>query len=209
MKVLGLVGGARREGNTVTLVGQILDGAKSKGAEVEQIFLTDFSIKYIQDCRECRKAGHCLIEDDFDKIMEKVYASDIIVFGTPLYWFGPSAQFKVFLDRWNCPLSLNPQGAFGRLKGKKWILAVPQGSPDMHIGDHLFAMMERGCGLGHMEYVGGIQVQALGRKDVAKNEVVKQQAFQLGAAAVEFGTKIFESGQIRAFSISLREPPTI
>lgn len=207
MRVLAVVGSARKDGNTVALVNQVLDGAASKGAETKSLFLTDFNIKYVEDCRLCRKAGHCLIEDDFNQLMDEVYASDIIVFGTPLYWYGPSAQLKVFIDRWNCQLTLSPDEFYGRMRGKKWMLVVPQGSPDLHTGDNLFGMMERGFALGHMEYIAGLQVQALARNDVAKNEQIKQLAFRLGAAAAEFGTKIFESGAITAFSVSLREPP--
>jgi multimeric flavodoxin WrbA len=44
--------------------------------------------------------------------------SDTWILGTPIYWWGPTAQFKLFLDRWYCPKHQD-------FKGKRVILVIP------------------------------------------------------------------------------------
>jgi multimeric flavodoxin WrbA len=53
------------------------------------------------------------------KLYPKLEEADTIVFGTPLYWYGPSAKMKMLLDR------LRPYIASKRLKGKRAVLVVP------------------------------------------------------------------------------------
>jgi multimeric flavodoxin WrbA len=49
----------------------------------------------------------------------KLEEANVIVFGTPLYWYGPSAKMKLLLDR------LRPYIASKKLKGKRAVLIVP------------------------------------------------------------------------------------
>ena len=78
MKVLGLIGSGRKDGNTNTLADKILEGAKMSGHETNKLFLADLKISPIGDCIACQKAGRCNIEDDFDALMEKVLESDCV-----------------------------------------------------------------------------------------------------------------------------------
>ena len=98
--VLGLVGSPRRGGNTHILVDEILRGAQDAGAEVEKSDLTQLEIAPCRACDVCRRTGKCVHEDDFPPLYERMKSSDIWVFGSPIYWWGPTAQFKAFLDRW-------------------------------------------------------------------------------------------------------------
>ena len=55
--------------------------------------------------------------------MQEIYLrledADIIVFGMPIYWYGPTAKMKLLIDR------LRPFIASRRLEGKKGIIVVP------------------------------------------------------------------------------------
>jgi len=54
-------------------------------------------------------------------IYPKIAASDVLVFGTPVYWYGPTALMKAFIDRFvyfNCE-SNRPQ-----IRGKRALVAV-------------------------------------------------------------------------------------
>lgn len=53
MKVLGLVGSPRKEGNTDLLVSAILNGAAASGHETEKVYLYDFDIAPCLDCKAC------------------------------------------------------------------------------------------------------------------------------------------------------------
>ena len=99
MKVLGIVGSPRRKGNTEVLVDEVLAGAAEVGISTEKVILTDLQISPCKACDACRKSENCLQEDDMMELLDKMGQCDVWVLGTPLYWWGPSAQFKVFLDR--------------------------------------------------------------------------------------------------------------
>jgi hypothetical protein len=58
------------------------------------------------------------------------------VLGTPVYWWGPSAQLKVFLDRWF------GQGQVVRFKGRPVILTIPLGGSDASFARHIVGMFE-------------------------------------------------------------------
>jgi len=47
----------------------------------------------------CRREGHCIIEDDFPLVVEKINSSDVMVFATPVYFADLSESMRAFLDR--------------------------------------------------------------------------------------------------------------
>jgi multimeric flavodoxin WrbA len=104
-KAIGLIGSPRVAGNTAALVEEVLLGAKDYGAEIESVFLNDLDISPCQACNACLPTGRCVLRDDMDDLWEQLWSADIWVFGTPIYWVGPSAQMKTFLDRWYAPSS--------------------------------------------------------------------------------------------------------
>ncbi len=185
MKVIGLVGSNRKDGNTNTLVEKILEGAKTKGQETEKVFFTDLKISPIGDCSACRKAGRCSIEDDFDGLMDKVLESDCVVFGTPLYWYGPSSQMKAFMDRWVCRMAFDDEGFRTKMRGKKCVLAVPHQDTRLSGAEHLFAIMEKTFEFMEMAYLGKIQTVAWRRWESGQDEVMLKHAFELGARLAE------------------------
>lgn len=99
-KVLGIVGSPRRGGNTETLVDEVLNSAKEGGAVTTKVILNKLNILPCQACNTCGKIGKCIQEDDMKDILKHMRDSHTWVLGTPVYWWGPTAQFKAFLDRW-------------------------------------------------------------------------------------------------------------
>ena len=181
MKVLGLIGSGRKDGNTNKLVDKILEGARTSGHETNKLFLADLKISPIGDCIACRKAGKCNIKDDFDALMVKVLESDCVIFGTPVYWFGPPAQMKAFIDRWVCRMIFDEEDFRAKMRGKKCMLAVPQQDERLSEAHHLFGMMEKAFEFVEMAYVGKIQTVAERRSEVGKDEAALKHAFELGA----------------------------
>ncbi|MEG0392450.1 MAG: NAD(P)H-dependent oxidoreductase, partial [Anaerovoracaceae bacterium] len=47
----------------------------------------------------CKATGSCVHSEDTNEIIEKVAAADCIIFATPVYWWGVSAQLKLALDK--------------------------------------------------------------------------------------------------------------
>ena len=124
MRVLGVVGSPRKNGNTEILVDEVLRGAKDAGATVEKIFLNELKILPCQStCSEyCKAKGNCKITDDMSSLYDKLYGSDCIVLGTPIYWWGPSAQMKAFIDRW---YAFSHPAFIKKIEGKKLVLVAP------------------------------------------------------------------------------------
>jgi multimeric flavodoxin WrbA len=120
MKVLGLVSSPRKGSNTDLLVDAVLAGANSTGHLTEKVYLYDVDIKPCIDCRTCKKGNFtCMLVDGMTQLYSKLEDADGIVFGTPLYWYGPSAKMKLLVDR------LRPFVESKKLRGKKTVLAIP------------------------------------------------------------------------------------
>jgi len=132
---LGIIGSPRLGGNTDILVGEVLRGAADAGAEVERVFLADMHIGPCLGCDKCEGTNICIQEDDMPLMHEKMAAAGVWVLGTPVYWWGATAQFKAFLDRWYARTK-------EMFKGKRVILAIPLGDDDPGIARHTVGMFE-------------------------------------------------------------------
>jgi multimeric flavodoxin WrbA len=100
MKVLGISGSPRgKQSNTKRLVERVLEGAQSSGAEIELIDLSGLKLEYCIACGRCYVTGVCIHKDDFASIMEKMYAADGLVLGSPVYFNSVTAQLKTVFDR--------------------------------------------------------------------------------------------------------------
>jgi multimeric flavodoxin WrbA len=101
--ILVINGSPVKNGNTATLVNWFCDGARSEGAEVELVnaaFLKYKSNGCIS-CRRCQKIKEyiCVINDQAQPVLKRMAQVDAIVMATPLYFYGPSAQLKLVMDR--------------------------------------------------------------------------------------------------------------
>jgi multimeric flavodoxin WrbA len=100
-KVTALVGSAHK-GHTYDAVAQFLGNLQSLGdVEVEIVRLSDYRLGVCRGCRLCLDKGEekCPHKDDRDVLIEKMLASDGVIFATPNYSFQVSGIMKVFLDR--------------------------------------------------------------------------------------------------------------
>jgi multimeric flavodoxin WrbA len=102
MKVLGIVGSPRKEGNTEIMMEAALAAARESGAETEIFLLHDKNIKGCDACGSCFQTGKCHIKDDMQVLYVKMEAADAILFGTPVYFHNYSAQAKAVIDRTFC-----------------------------------------------------------------------------------------------------------
>jgi multimeric flavodoxin WrbA len=196
MKVLGLVGSGRKDGNTNTLVERILEGARSKKLETKKVFLADLNVEPIGDCVACRRAGKCSKRDDFDSLMDAVLDSDCVIFGTPMYWYGPSAQMKAFIDRWVCRMHFDEAGFRARMKGKKCVLVVPHQDEKLTGANYVLGIMERTFEYMDMALVAKMQTTAWRRQDVSRDEAALRHAFELGAKLTEMEAFKKASGSV-------------
>jgi NAD(P)H-dependent FMN reductase len=138
VRVLGIVGSPRRKGNTEILVDEVLRGAAEAGATIEKVILTRLNVSPCLACDGCRRTGQCVQRDDLAPLLEQMQASRVWVLGTPLYWFGPSAQLKAFVDRW---YSTTAERSTADFRGRRVILAVPMEDEDPAGARHAVGML--------------------------------------------------------------------
>jgi multimeric flavodoxin WrbA len=176
--ILGVVGSPRKRGNTHTLVSRILEGAAAEGAAAETLFLGDLDIRECDGCHICWKGRQCSKKDDMNKIYPKIIQSDIIVFGTPVYWYGPTALMKCFIDRFvyfNCPENR------AAIKGKSAVIAVPFEEEDPKTADLLVKFFKKSLQYLEMKLIGKILVPGVGsRGDILRKPGSLGEGYELG-----------------------------
>jgi multimeric flavodoxin WrbA len=100
-KVTAFVGSARKK-YTYDATVQFLGNLQSIGdIETEIVRLHDYQLGACRGCKVCFNKGeeYCPLKDDRDLLIEKMMASDGVVFASPNYSFQVSAIMKAFLDR--------------------------------------------------------------------------------------------------------------
>ncbi len=102
-KIMVVNGSPRKNGNTHTIASWFREGAESAGAHVTYFFVSDLAAKApgCIACMGCKQseAYRCVIDDDISDAVASILDHDCIVIATPVYFFGPSAKTKIFLDR--------------------------------------------------------------------------------------------------------------
>jgi multimeric flavodoxin WrbA len=176
--ILGVVGSPRKRGNTHTLVSRILEGAAAEGAIAETLFLGDLDIRECDGCHVCWKGNQCSKKDDMNTIYPKIIKSDVIVFGTPVYWYGPTALMKSFIDRFvyfNCPENR------AAIKGKSAVIAVPFEETNLRTADLLVKFFRKSLHFLEMKMIGKILVPGVsGRGDIVKKPGSLEEGYELG-----------------------------
>ncbi|MBN1786237.1 MAG: flavodoxin family protein [Candidatus Methanofastidiosa archaeon] len=175
MKVVAIIGSPRKRGNTDILVGSILEGANSQGHNIEKHYLYDLDIGPCIDCRKCQADGHeCYAKDDMEGIYCSLRAADVIIFGTPLYWYGASAPMKAFIDR------LRPFVSSRGLEGKKAVVVIPS-EEGADACSHLMGMFKLSFRYLGIELLDSILAKAYEKGEVAEQKDLIQGAFELGS----------------------------
>jgi multimeric flavodoxin WrbA len=100
-KILVLLGSPRKGSNSTYLARSLAEGARSAGAEVEEVMAHRLTIHPCSACEGCHQEGAkgCVIQDDMIPLYDRLVRADAIVFASPIYWFTFSAQIKLIIDR--------------------------------------------------------------------------------------------------------------
>lgn len=99
MKIVILFGSPNENGSTKLLVNAFKQGAEESKHNVEIIDVTKLNLHSCLGCVACGYEGPCAQKDDMKFIKDKLLSSDMVVFATPLYYYGMTAQLKAVVDR--------------------------------------------------------------------------------------------------------------
>lgn len=99
MKIVVLNGSPRELGNTKTLLKACIKKA-DENHEISFFNLDTYDITPCQACEACvGLEGECLHQDDTNFLLQHIERADILIFGTPVYWWGISSQLKLIIDK--------------------------------------------------------------------------------------------------------------
>lgn len=99
MKIL-LLNGSPRRGNTYTALKALKEGLTNIDASyISQIDTTSMAVAPCIACEFCKEHGRCAVNDDTNTVINEIAEADVIIFATPVYWWGISAQLKVIIDK--------------------------------------------------------------------------------------------------------------
>lgn len=99
MKIVVLEGSPNKNGSSNLLAAEFIRGAKENGHSVQVVDAAHGDIHPCTGCIHCGYEGPCVQKDDVSRIRQAILETDMLVFVTPLYYYGMSAQLKTLIDR--------------------------------------------------------------------------------------------------------------
>lgn len=100
MKITIINGSPRKNGNSATVVEQLLLGFKEANHDIEIINANQKKVQGCIACDVCKSShGKCTHTDDTNTVLNTLLNSDLLIFVTPVYWWGVSAQMKLIIDK--------------------------------------------------------------------------------------------------------------
>ena len=101
-KMLAIAGSPRKDSNSAYLCRCCLRAAEAQGCETRLLELSSLTVEPCRACDNCvdfAAGERCIIDDDMDQVLDAMLWAEAIVFATPTYMGGMSAQLKCLIDR--------------------------------------------------------------------------------------------------------------
>lgn len=128
MKALAINGSPRPGGNTEILLKKVLEPLEAAGWDTEVLRIGGKAVRGCMACMKCveKRNGRCIIENDpINEYLEKMYAADAIILGSPTYFADVTSELKALIDRAGF-VALANNGAFSGKIGAA-VVAVRRG----------------------------------------------------------------------------------
>ncbi|WP_286266353.1 flavodoxin family protein [Thalassotalea atypica] len=117
MRSVIVLGTSRKQGNTEKLVNSVAKLIDADVIDLTEHHILPFDYNFNNQ------------HDDFVTLTKKLLQFDHIILASPIYWYAPSAQMKVFLDRLSDLLKVNRDS--GRLLRTKVASVLSTGASRM------------------------------------------------------------------------------
>jgi multimeric flavodoxin WrbA len=179
MKLSAFLGSPRVGGNTDALSARLIDGARSSGIEAESIAIRDLEIQPCTGCGRCWNKGKpCVFSDDMTGAYARISGADVLLFATPVYWYGPTAIMKAFIDR--LVVFNRPQGK-PSVEGKAAILVTAYEEEGPEAAEPLVKMFELCFRYLGLRFIDRLVVDGLGPKGaVLAKPAALERAAEIG-----------------------------
>jgi multimeric flavodoxin WrbA len=133
MKIISLQGSPRKKGNTAKVLAWVVEELVALGQDVESIFLNTKNLKGCLACGKCKQKPDtvgCIQKDDIPEILEKMTRAELVIFASPLYFWGVSAQLKTVIDRtYSLYVDYHQPGHASLVDGQRQALLVTGAGP--------------------------------------------------------------------------------
>jgi multimeric flavodoxin WrbA len=178
MTVLGLCGSQRKEGNTALLVRAILERCEEAEVPTEFVSLAGKEIKPCLGCEKCKEHQWCVVRnDDWSEVMEKVLACEVLVIGSPTYYFDVNGHLKNFIDR---SYSLYHKR---QLAGRKAVAVAVCANKG---GARTIETLEGFLGAHEFSYLGWVRGKGYLEGEVLRDHQAMRRAREIGDKIVQF-----------------------
>lgn len=174
MNIVILLGSPNKHGSTNILAKEFAKGAKEAGHCVAYIDAAHADLHPCSGCIACGYDGPCVRKDDMETFRKQILAADMLVFATPLYYYGMSAQLKTLVDRF-CAINFQ----LTRKHVKSALLTVAWNADDWTF-DALEAHYNTLVRYLEMEDVGRILGYGCGSVSMTRGSEYPQKAYELG-----------------------------
>ena len=175
MKITVITGSARKHGASNYMADEFINGAKEKGHEVFRFNSAHADIKNCLGCNACGMGSKpCIHKDDFIELREHLLNSDVIVFVTPIYYFGMSSALKKVIDRF---YSIDSQL---KAKSPKGVLISVQHAPLETVKEPINTHYQAILNWLNMENAGIINAIGIESIEHLKQTDYPKQAYELG-----------------------------
>jgi multimeric flavodoxin WrbA len=129
MNILAVNGSPRRHWNTETILDHALAGAaQTPDAHVESVHLYPMKYSGCIGCYMCKQKGSpsslCRFEDALTPVLEKAQEADVLLIGTPVYFFTESAGTRAFIERLLYPWSAFHADGYGTRRPKPMVAGL-------------------------------------------------------------------------------------
>ncbi len=147
MKIVTLLGSAKKKGNTATVLGWVEAELEAQGHEVERIYLEKMEINGCLGCAKCREVPEeigCVRKDDAYPVLEKMIEAKSVLFASPIYFWGYSAQMKALIDRgYSLVCNYHMPNHTSLVEGQRQALLVTGAGPYENNAEPLFVGFDR------------------------------------------------------------------
>ena len=175
MKITVITGSARKNGTSNYMADEFIRGAEESGHEVYRFDSARADVKNCLGCNACGMGTKpCIHKDDFIELKEHLLNSDVVVFVTPMYYFGMSSTLKKVIDRF---YSIDPQL---KEKNNKGILISVQHAPVDAVKEPINAHYQAIISWLNMENAGIINAIGIESVEQLKQTPYPKQAYELG-----------------------------
>lgn len=174
MKIVVLKGSPNRNGSSNMLAENFSKGAVESGHEIIEIDAAHANLSPCIGCVHCGYEGECSLSDDMDIFRKQILNADMMVFVTPLYYYGMSAQLKILIDRF-CSRNFSIQDKHM----KSALLTVAYNSDDWTF-DALEAHYDTLLRYLNLEDCGRVLGYGCGTPSMTKSSSYPDKAYELG-----------------------------